>query len=204
MTSAKILPLQIKPFVKNWHTWKPILEYRISAQTVIAQTRIEIYTKGTTMIASSTIYTICLNSEQKFSQSRSEICVFFFLYKIVRYFSSHNGVPSINIVVSSKTDFVYVADYDSFLMTPIKTKKKLMGEKLLPFDLKSICSENALWWQMASLVLFCFWFAITFSEMTRVPAIPKIVPKSMIPCNLTMPHWVNLHVVCFRMHSQLE
>lgn len=50
----------------------------------------------------------------KFSQSRSEICVFF-LYKIVRYFSSYNGIPSINIMVSSKTYFVYVADYDSFL-----------------------------------------------------------------------------------------
>lgn len=65
----------------------------------------------------------------KFSQSRSEICVFFFLYKIVRYFSSHNGIPSIIEMVSSKTYFVYVADYVSFLMTPIKIDKDFIGKK---------------------------------------------------------------------------
>lgn len=112
------------------------LVYRISARTKRYE-NLKSYTKGTyhlraVIATSDSIYTICawtLWTKKKFSQSRLRNCFFFFCFFLLVQNStlllvSHNGVPSINKMVSSKTYFVYVADYDSLLMTPIKKDRR--------------------------------------------------------------------------------
>lgn len=133
--------------MKIWHTFKPIASDIGSNRHRYTDTNWNIHEGNRQCDRIIKLYTPYAWTLNKTLPKPFRNLFFFVLYKIVRYFSSHNGVPSINIMVSSKTYFVYVADFDSFLTTPKKKlkKRKIDGKSSWNFASKSICLENDFW-----------------------------------------------------------